>query len=435
MRNQSIWASWRTKAFLDQSFAFLVGTTFAVFLLGNILLLSPVALLASAKVLGISLGCLAIIFTCIKITSDLRFSVVSLYLILSLPVITQIEALGIVYYAAALAAIGWIFRSLNWKTVFQGKFNLEVAAMSMAGAITILGVRFYTSFDTLERASAGNLHPDTLYHASLASMLKNYGVKSTGLNGIVETPYHIFSHRLYGAISMLANVSVLETYGTASQLLFAPLLIYVIVFMANQVAPHKSIAASLLWTRCCLVITILPTLFWAWRFRNYYFVSESHMVSLIIFLACLTPLLSAKITIIDWIVIPFASFSMSQSKASVGGIYALLWIVSIFLVKGHKIRRHLFMAVLVLLCVYFGLAAAAEANQQDYIKLNPLHFIRILSLGGWYIGSVGDALGMRMFPSPLHVVFGILALVGFLAFHFLPSWLFLFGKLRKNQIA
>jgi hypothetical protein len=56
-------------------------------------------------------------------------------------------------------------------------------------------------------------------------------------------------------------------------------------------------------------------------------------------------------------------------------------------------------------------------------------------LGGWYIGSVGDALGMRMFPSPLHVVFGILALVGFLAFHFLPSWLFLFGKLRKNQIA
>lgn len=113
------------KPFVDQSFAFLVGTTFAVFLLGNILLLSPVALLASAKVLGISLGCLAIIYTCIKITSDLAFSVVSLYLILSLPVITQIEALGIVYYAAALAAIGWIFRSVNWKTVFKGNSILR----------------------------------------------------------------------------------------------------------------------------------------------------------------------------------------------------------------------------------------------------------------------------------------------------------------------
>jgi hypothetical protein len=416
--------------FLNKSFAFLVGTTLAVFLLGNILLLSPTALAASTKVLGISLGCLAIIYCCIKLSRDLAFAIVGLYLILALPVITQFESICILFYGAVTGSIVFIFRNKNWQAIFHYNFNLETAKMSAAGAITILGVRSYTSFDMLERASEGNLHQDTIYHASLASMLKNYGITSTGLNGIVETPYHIFSHILHGSISLLSNVSVLETYGAASSLLFSPLLIFIIVFMANQVGHGKSTPADVLWLRCCLILTILPALFWEWRFRNYYFTSESYLVSLTILLACLTPLLRARITTIEWLIIPLGSYFMSQAKASVGGIYALLWLVSIFLVKGRKIQKVVLMTCLVIICVYLGLASAAAANQDDYIKFELLHFIRSSSLGGLYLTSVGDALKMRMIPSPLHLILGFLALVSFLAFHFLPSWIFMIAKTR-----
>jgi hypothetical protein len=57
-------------------------------------------------------------------------------------------------------------------------------------------------------------------------MIKNYGVSSTGLHGLVEVPYHTFSYVLMASISLISGVSAVEVYGVANHILFAPFLIF-----------------------------------------------------------------------------------------------------------------------------------------------------------------------------------------------------------------
>ena len=60
------------------------------------------------------------------------------------------------------------------------------------GTLLFVGTRKpYTFFDMSTRLNAGLVHKDTLFHASIESMLKNYGISSTGLNGLVDVPYYV----------------------------------------------------------------------------------------------------------------------------------------------------------------------------------------------------------------------------------------------------
>lgn len=56
----------------------------------------------------------------------------------------------------------------------------------------------------------GNI--DTLFHASVANMIRTYGVPSTGLDGIPFIPYHFGSHWIFAQIANLLNLSVIDVY-------------------------------------------------------------------------------------------------------------------------------------------------------------------------------------------------------------------------------
>src|SRR6185437_13412747 len=165
---------------------------------------------------------------------------------------------------------------------------MRATAMAATATVTIvLTLNPYTSFDMIARLHAGSVRLDTLYHASIGAMIKNYGVVSTGLNGLVPTPYHALSHALYAAVSLLSTQPVIEAYGVASWLLFAPLLIFSATACSVMLCGRRRIDAAAAWIAACVLLTLAPAVFGSWGLWNSYFTSESYLVSLTLLLLTL----------------------------------------------------------------------------------------------------------------------------------------------------
>jgi hypothetical protein len=76
----------------------------------------------------------------------------------------------------------------------------------------------------------GNL--DTLFHASIANMLRTYGAISTGLDGLPSTPYHFGSHFVFGRLSALTGASVYRFYNELYPILVVPLFAHAVLEFA-----------------------------------------------------------------------------------------------------------------------------------------------------------------------------------------------------------
>lgn len=75
----------------------------------------------------------------------------------------------------------------------------------------------------LELLSTGYVQRDTLFHSAVVSMIKTYGIPSTGLNGIPYLPYHFGSHWIFAQISKLTAVNPVQFYQVGYPLIFVPL--------------------------------------------------------------------------------------------------------------------------------------------------------------------------------------------------------------------
>ena len=73
---------------------------------------------------------------------------------------------------------------------------------------------------------------DTLFHVSVANMLRTYGIPGTGLDGIPYLHYHFGSHWLFGQIANLLNMDVLQFYNLGFPIIFIPFLLNSIVVFA-----------------------------------------------------------------------------------------------------------------------------------------------------------------------------------------------------------
>jgi hypothetical protein len=121
------------------------------------------------------------------------------------------------------------------------------------------------------------LNPDTLFHASMATMFKEYNTISTGLHGLVQVHYHFLSHLIYGRTAALLNLEPFEVYGYSNFITFAPLLI---AGLLHSIARFSGSLAPLI-TAAIVAIggPLSQTFGWQW---NSYFVSESYLTGLIL---------------------------------------------------------------------------------------------------------------------------------------------------------
>lgn len=88
----------------------------------------------------------------------------------------------------------------------------------------------------VENLCNGYAHIDTLYLATLANMLRTYGVSSTGLDGLPFVPYHFGSPWIFARVSNLLDLPVIDVYNLAYPVIFAPFVTFSLLTFAVSAA-------------------------------------------------------------------------------------------------------------------------------------------------------------------------------------------------------
>lgn len=406
----------------DSLYVFLFTSMLFVYGIGNLLLLSPPALFSSSKVFLVSVCCATILYAAHKASNSIIAATAILYLLLSIPVFAQYPAAYGLFWIVFLLSVVFIIN----KTKLLAGFGLlrQYAYIPLMSSVAILGSQGYVTFDLFQRAAAGEVHQDTLFHASIAAMLKHYGVVSTGLHGLVETPYHAFSHGLFASISNLASVPVLDVYGSTAQILFTPLLIFYLSVLVRELDVNGQISPAFGWFATSFILVLFPALLSRWCFWDSYFVSESYLVSLGLFAALLIPLYLRAIPSSYFLYLPVLVYMMSASKASVGAIYLLLWAVRVLFLRPSSLLKNLVIVAIMSVAAYAGLAASAGANSES-VSLGPLHFIRTYSFWGGSITLLAKSLFDGRIPAASVFIKASIAIASFLMMHYLTCWIVL----------
>lgn len=413
----------------EQLFSVLLFTILGCLVFGNLLLLSDQVLWVSIRVGGVGLAFVALLYASHDITKSLVWAFLLVFglmwLIATIPTIWARTIFGF----AVVIAVHRTFR------VFRFELTDWYGALMLAaiGTATVMGVsNAYTSFDMAERLLSGYVHKDTLFHSSIAAMIKNYGVASTGLHGLVETPYHTFSHTLMASLSKLSGVGVVETYGVATSALFAPLLLFSLTYLGLVVAKgygRQDLSAH--WMLICAWIAVVPVLLSSWVVGKSFFVSESHLVALILFSAGMLLLYQRQLGWADVFAVLLISAVLANAKASVGLIFAGLWLVRLIFLS----RDTRFMTALAAFCsllISFWVVTDSASAHAEKIVIFPLDFIVQYSLFGSDLEVFINALMGQRLPAINTAFLATMSVIGFFVFHFLPSWVVIGTMWRRK---
>jgi hypothetical protein len=413
---------------LDLLTAAVLLTAVGVFMVGNLLLLDPAVLHSSARVTLICVGVLLIFFALSRRLGSPAWGLLLSYGALWLLLRASAPLAQLLFLAGAGGAAVYAWRVLR---IAPGQW-IALLLMAAVAAITVLGVhRSYTSFDMLARLAAGFVHQDTLYHASLAAMIKHYGVVSTGLHGLVVTPYHAFSHALMAAISMLSGVSVIEVYGVATVVLFAPLLIFSVVAASSMIATTRRVPLPAAWALTTLILALAPSLLQNWAVYDSYFVSESYLIALGLLTLGLPLLFVRELKPVDLLLVTLLTLMIAHSKAPVALMYAGLWLARLLFVRGGRLATDLAACALSALTVAAAVLGYAHANS-GMVFFGPLDFVihytrlgrHVLDARTALVGGAGIPLDTALMAS--------LALISFVLAHFLLSWIVVAAVARRS---
>lgn len=399
---------------LDVLFLTCVVTATGVFGIGNLLLMDGTVLVTSVRIWLVSIGLLFLCHAVSRATESLGWGLALTY-----------AGVGVVAVdgSGTSAVLMLIICAISLAYLLAGAMlsvGRQVFASASLGVAAILGCNSaYTSFDILQRVSAGHLHQDTGFHASIASMLKNYGVASTGLNGLIETPYHVFSHLLIAGISRLSGEGVLEVYGVAPWVLFAPMLLLTFAsFCLVLQNPRRALSPTSAWAMTSVLLALAPFFFSRWALWNHFFISESYLISLGMFLAGMPLLLKKSVSWEDAFLVVLLSLLLASAKTSVGLIFVGLWLVRAVMWRIEV--RLLATAAVSLLCVAWIVSDSASANSGT-ITVRPLDFIRASSLGR-HVEASRVAFTTGHVPSLVNLGLAFAAVMMFVVVHFWASW-------------
>lgn len=420
--------SWLAGPNFDLLAAALLLTATFTHIVGNMLLLDAGVLRTSTQVLAVCLGVLLIFVSLARQLSNPLWALILTYgllwLLAKIPVaLAQVLFLVVAGIAAVNVARTLRIERCHWPAL---------VLMALAATVTVLGVhRAYTSFDMLSRMHAGFIHQDTLHHASIAAMVKHYGVVSTGLHGLVATPYHAFSHHLVAAISLLSGVGVVEVYGVAPWVLFAPVLIFAVCVASFSMSGAAPFRAAAVWGIAVLILALTPRLLQPWGVYDTYFNSESYLVAVGLLCLALPLLLKRDLALIDLLLATLVAAMLAQSKATVALIYAGLWLTRfIFLSRGQR-RINFVGFLLVGLAVAASVVGPAQANS-GYGNLRAFDFIANYTWLGHHVREASELWAAGTGMSPAIGLMAASAIFSFLFLHFLPSWIVIVQVARRK---
>nr|VFJ58703.1 MAG: hypothetical protein BECKFW1821B_GA0114236_10437 [Candidatus Kentron sp. FW] len=399
------------ESILNQLFAALFLTMAGVFVIVNAILWDALVLRHSEQVMLACLAILLIVYTISRHLNSVIWGLALVYGLILIMVYSRQQWLVSMVHVFSAFCLLYTVRFLR----MERRQWAAALLMAILGTVVVLPASC-SLFDMMHLIHAGQLHQDMLFHASIAAMIKHYGIASTGLNGLVEIPYHVFSHVLMAGLSLLSGVATIEVYGIAKTALFVPVLIYSAVACRAMLDKAGQGNVLLSWSLVCILLTLLPVLLKPWGLWEHYFASESYQISLSLFLLGLPLLFKARLTVSDLLLILFLTAFISGAKISVGLIYAGLWLSRAIFVRGVPMTFVLIgalSAITVAVFVVFEPVAAAGKS----MEIDPFDFIRNYSANG---SSLGELTPDASFHTVIKAIWAILS---FFLYHFLLSWI------------
>ena len=283
-------------------------------------------------------------------TNSVALGLCVVYLLVSIFVLIPQGVLMLTKLGLILVGVIYLLQII----LLKKKSSTEILFSALAITSMIFLIRGnYTWFNQEMVAANGKAHLDTLFHSSIAGMIKNYNIAGTGLEGIINIKYHTFSHLLLAGFSNLTDVSILQIYGSIPYIFFIPILVCCLSFAtveifrmqcANTIKPLLFIITGLL--------IGLPLLFWGQMLWDSYFVSESYLVSLPILVLSLPMLFKKEINNQEAWLLPFLVLLSTMTKGSVGLI--LLSIIGIRTIENKLSTKYLIVFIFSLV-LFFGI--------------------------------------------------------------------------------
>jgi hypothetical protein len=140
---------------------------------------------------------------------------------------------------ATLGAAALVMRTVEFsgslRTLRFGALGVFGLLMGLYAAGSIWGGAFENLL-FIENICNGYAHIDTLFHITLANMLRTYGACSTGLDGLPHVLYHFGSHWIFARFSNLLDLSVVDFYNLAYAVIFAPFITFSVLTFAVSIA-------------------------------------------------------------------------------------------------------------------------------------------------------------------------------------------------------
>ena len=312
----------------------------------------------------------------------LRFSSYCYYFLgmLALPIAGSLLSLS---FSRFVFLLGYVAFLINLFRCIKGK--LITASLLAAVAISSMALTVYLSSTSyanpnyVEQLFSGEkAHVDTLFHASIAHMWKNYRIVSTGVDGLEFLQYHFFSHIYYASIAEYFHLPVLQVYAHFHYIFAAPALLAVSFVAVLYVCLQLHLNS----------INILKSglLLFAVVFFNRdlsdgisFLSSESYIISMLIFVPA-----------------AIVSSELLQHAARKGN-YLVLCVTLLFLllIAGCKISSGFFYIILLLYFTFKHMLIKRDMIQ----VISGVIYILIILLLYWYslTISVGSSFGFASF--------------------------------------
>jgi len=140
---------------------------------------------------------------------------------------------------AILGLAALVLRSVEYATDLRSLRAVWLALFALLLGLYAAGSIWGGGFENplfVENLCNGYAHIDTLFHATLANMLRTYGVCSTGLDGLPHVLYHFGSHWAFARLSNLLDLPVIDFYNLAYPVIFAPFVTFCLLIFAVSIA-------------------------------------------------------------------------------------------------------------------------------------------------------------------------------------------------------
>lgn len=405
-----------------------VVTSVFVYIFSCAILQSKYYIAQSLIVFFISVGFIFINYLVADLTKSLSWALLTVFGLISFGILVNNLLYKFALSALAFSGVlSWLIK-VGWSKKF---IQLEL----ICGLVGVVLIFFQPMtgenipFDILKRLQTGDISIDALFHASIAAMIKNYLVVSTGMNGLVETPYHVFSHILMAGISSISRTSVVEVYDYSRWIFFGPMLIMAVSASSMQlVRGVKNI--SFVWLLVSVTLMVYPVLSSAWGGWDQYFTSESYLVGMMLLMTILPTMCKKVLSPNDLVLIILYAGVIALSKASLGIVFSL-FILTRLIFSFNGIRDlFLFLGVGLIMLVQFGYRELVTVGT----SFKMLSFVEEYTKYGSEILRVTESYGGGIFVTPfidLCIAFGIF--LTFIFMHFIGVWSAVFVALSGHS--